>query len=1156
MTESTLPKKTLVWHKLPIDGFIPSGREGHSSVGANMKMYVFGGMETGRRVNTMQVLDIMTGQWTANAVGNRDLRIDAEVHKDATNEDDISAHKNIGKAESIDENADFDPDAMNSSNPNIPTPRCHHAAALIEFDVDVSNPIKKGGKKNKATAPAVESGAPVTKRMQLMILHGGEGTVIEEDEKAEDLSAGGRTVHFNNEGNGGNPHHGSLKGHHTGHSSRTSNGSSSSSSRGGGKSRKHSKQTLRDTQFSNTLSVEEHEKSTREREGQRLKHTRMEESRQMTEMDRKLERLPRSQSMPGGVCVDDTIQNYGHKTAGLRVDRQKSEHLLRVSVKTHASAHNQQAVLSTQSVVPLEDVFALDVNNGEWIRFETVMGPLPRKGHSLSVAPVSRQALGMGASGDALDPERILANRDRRLGRLRHHQAMDAEEDEDEPKPDPRVQSVLLFGGYNNPHEAYSNTVHLATVDNFASSYINLNQLVRDERALHAKPEHDGDSDSDSEASTAQASQASKNGKSAEAAFQLRKDMVKQQNSIKWRVVHTTGTPPAPRYRHTATVVRHRHLGSASEGGSVACSLVVFGGLGRGNIPLNDVHVLDLDTLEWTEVRPHTSGANDAWPSHGLFGHTALPVPIKGMWLKRSETEGELEGDDVFGNVPLSAAARMAARSAASTRPGSPGGRQQQLGLIKGSDAFQEASPEEESSLFQDVLVVYGGSGGSEAHNRKNWHKKKKAQRHSRQHGHAVAIDDGDAEGEEEEEEEEEDELGLEEREAIAKESGASHVTRVLDLTSGHWRELKGSITYPAQRVNHTLALVKGWAPGNPARIAIKVGESHHMTSLPPAPILNKPASGDEGAGAAGAARAAPGATMVGGGGALDGHKQEDDSCAVVFGGSSLTMCPPDIWVMDLNWRVAGVKGFDSHANSRTRDALAQSIEWSKRTQYPSSAAAAGGAGPTGSGSMRHLNAAMHHHENHTLHMADPAHGATHIDLEVDPNYNTLGPNTTAAQRAAFNDPSANGTVAGGTGTINFSHLHLSPAEIEAQYEELTNAFRRVKKERAHAELQISKERQRSFECLLRADRAENSLRQVNKEYAQHRARAAIESKALQESLDKQTEVAGKLKAERDELLLEKQENEKVINMLVISAKAQRAQSGADVRGFSVKSVF
>ena len=135
--EAGLPQKTLVWHKLPVGGFIPSGREGHSSVGTNKKMYIFGGMETGRRVNTMQVLDIATGHWSNNVIGNRDLRIDAEIHKDATNEDDVDAHKGIGRAEKIDEDADFDPDAVDSKNPNIPTPRTHHASCLIQFDVEI-----------------------------------------------------------------------------------------------------------------------------------------------------------------------------------------------------------------------------------------------------------------------------------------------------------------------------------------------------------------------------------------------------------------------------------------------------------------------------------------------------------------------------------------------------------------------------------------------------------------------------------------------------------------------------------------------------------------------------------------------------------------------------------------------------------------------------------------------------------------------------------------------------------------------------------------------------------------------------------------------------------------------------------------------------------
>ena len=183
--------KTLVWHRLVSNGFIPSGREGHSSVGANMKMYVFGGMETGRRVNTMQVMNVKTGKWMAKAVGNKDLRIEAKVQKDATNEDDAAAHKDIGQAESIDSNADFDPDAVQSDNPNVPTPRCHHAACVIEFDVDVKSlPKKKYGRK-----PIIETVAePVTKRMQLMLVHGGEGTKVTGQDKDIHIDMHGKKV--------------------------------------------------------------------------------------------------------------------------------------------------------------------------------------------------------------------------------------------------------------------------------------------------------------------------------------------------------------------------------------------------------------------------------------------------------------------------------------------------------------------------------------------------------------------------------------------------------------------------------------------------------------------------------------------------------------------------------------------------------------------------------------------------------------------------------------------------------------------------------------------------------------------------------------------------------------------------------------------------
>ena len=201
---------------------------------------------------------------------------------------------------------------------------------------------------------------------------------------------------------------------------------------------------------------------------------------------------------------------------------------------------------------------------------------------------------------------------------------------------------------------------------------------------------------------------------------------------------------------------------------------------------------------------------------NGLYGHCALPLHIKGMWAKHGETDGDEEGEDVFGNVHLSAAARMAASTAGMRKA-----RQQQHkpALTRGStfDEFGEIdtylTPEEEANLFQDVLIVYGGSGGDGGNHDLN--KRNNTLNHQ--------VDDEDGED-------------LDSQIRHAKSSGTSHTTKCLDLTTGEWRELNGSIAYPSARVNHTMALVRGWAPGNPERVAIQVGDQHHMTSMPPAP--------------------------------------------------------------------------------------------------------------------------------------------------------------------------------------------------------------------------------------------------------------------------------------------------------------------------------
>ena len=59
-------------------------------------------------------------------------------------------------------------------------------------------------------------------------------------------------------------------------------------------------------------------------------------------------------------------------------------------------ANNQLAMRYTGVVA--QDMYALDINNDEWIRFETLMGRTSQ-GHALSVAPVSRERWAWAVAG-------------------------------------------------------------------------------------------------------------------------------------------------------------------------------------------------------------------------------------------------------------------------------------------------------------------------------------------------------------------------------------------------------------------------------------------------------------------------------------------------------------------------------------------------------------------------------------------------------------------------------------------------------------------------------------------------------------------------------------------------------------------------------------
>jgi hypothetical protein len=85
MASKQAVRKTMVWQKVQSTGYKPSAREGHTLVSAGSKVYVFGGVETGRRVNSVQVLDVLTGQWSAHAVGNAGREKEAIVSGNEVN---------------------------------------------------------------------------------------------------------------------------------------------------------------------------------------------------------------------------------------------------------------------------------------------------------------------------------------------------------------------------------------------------------------------------------------------------------------------------------------------------------------------------------------------------------------------------------------------------------------------------------------------------------------------------------------------------------------------------------------------------------------------------------------------------------------------------------------------------------------------------------------------------------------------------------------------------------------------------------------------------------------------------------------------------------------------------------------------------------------
>ena len=211
--EGTTPiHATLVWHRIASNGFKPAAREGHSSVSTDGKVYIFGGVETGRRVNTTQVLDVPNGAWAAHAVGNQHLETEAEVVLDASSQDDVQIHVGVGVAadgsaaslapppgggtsvasHSGTSVAKESTATSSSSNGNIPSPRSQHAACIVRH------------LQTADTAGASASPASCTTERQWMIVHGGEGVAPPPAASSSSSSSrpggNGKTVGFSDKG--------------------------------------------------------------------------------------------------------------------------------------------------------------------------------------------------------------------------------------------------------------------------------------------------------------------------------------------------------------------------------------------------------------------------------------------------------------------------------------------------------------------------------------------------------------------------------------------------------------------------------------------------------------------------------------------------------------------------------------------------------------------------------------------------------------------------------------------------------------------------------------------------------------------------------------------------------------------------------------------
>ena len=366
----------------------------------------------------------------------------------------------------------------------------------------------------------------------------------------------------------------------------------------------------------------------------------------------------------GGVCIGDSLQQTAHRSGGTRVEKagghQHSSNLSEAEKEwkakhdTHIAAHDQATALDLQSIVSYEDMFALNLDSGKWVKLCCRLAPLPRRGHSLLTALVNTSASRVSNShphqtsaASMAKPPLSPSGKSSLFGSMNQHTGVQV---------DTHEECLILFGGFSRENEAYSNTVHICTTESV--------QEVLENPCLNTP----------------------------------------NASSITWRILQTTGIPPCARYRHTATLVRTS---------GYTHSLVIMGGIAKGARPLNDIFALNLTSLVWTRMNPESPEQLLTWPTP-IFGHVAFAVSVNDYGESMAEDLIDDEANDRlmksggFGAGASSGAAKRKAKAREIMEK-----HELVLAAMKGSGSTGDFD-----AKWNEMLIIYGGYGAVSDDNR------------------------------------------------------------------------------------------------------------------------------------------------------------------------------------------------------------------------------------------------------------------------------------------------------------------------------------------------------------------------------------------------------------------------------------------------------